>query len=110
MENKDLKEIVSFIVCLAEGGFESAADGRLTIGDARHFMQAFRKAGPAFEDFGTGLDQLVALGPAGCKNLIAEAKEEFDIKDDSLEEKIEGALDGLCTAYEFYLFFRKFLG
>lgn len=109
-ENKELKEIIAFIVAIAEAGIESSEDGRLSLADARHFFAAARKAGPAFDNMSQALVELQTLGPEGCKALVSEVKEDFDIDDDELERKVENVLDGLCRAYEFYLFIRKFIG
>ena len=110
MENKEIKELIRFIVCVANAGFRSAEDGEISISDARFFFSCISLSGAAFDNLPQALEEFKNLSPQGARALIAEAKRDFDISDNALERKIEDALDGIYRAYQFYGFIKGYLG
>lgn len=49
---KESKELLSFLIDLAQACINAASDGQLTMGDAPGFWNALQEAPPAFSDLG----------------------------------------------------------
>ena len=89
---KETKEMVSFVVCLAEGAALSLEDGKLTPLDFAHFVEALTKAPAAFSGVATIPSELTDLSQEELEELKTQITEEFDIPQDEIEAVIEKAL------------------
>lgn len=89
---KELKEALGFAISLMEDVAESAEDGKFTLMDIVNFRDSIFKAGEAIDGANKILGEIKALDEAKKAELVAWVKADFDIAQDGIEAKIEGAI------------------
>ena len=89
---KELKEAVIFGVSFLEAGFEAMSDGKVDFTDIPKLLGPLMQAGAAIEGAEKILGEIKAMDEAAKKSLMEEVKKEFDIENDLLEARIEGAI------------------
>lgn len=100
MDLKDTKELVKFVIGLGEAVDKSLADGRISIGDLRHFMNPLMDAGDAFSDISNIPAELKDMTQEESQELLEYIRKEFDIENDKIEKVIENSLQILVKLYE----------
>lgn len=89
---KELKEAVCFGISFLEAGFEAMSDGKVDFTDIPQLLGPLMQAGSAIEGADKIMGEIKALDEASKQKLMAEVKEEFDLENDVLEARIEGAI------------------
>ena len=90
---KETTEMVEFIATLVGGIGRSLEDGEITWWDARHFIEAFSRAGDAVADCGLILPELADLDDAERKKLIEIFAAETEIPQKWAESVIKWAFE-----------------
>ena len=104
---KETKEVLSFILSLANALDISLQDGKVGISDLMHFLTVVKKAPAAFENLNMMLTEIVDLDAGERAELLVFTKKEFDITNDHLEKTMEHALDVAARLYELICEIRK---
>lgn len=105
---KNLKEVLAFVLSLSEAMYKSMADGRIGLTDMVYFLEAFRKLSDAVDDIHIAVKEMMDIDEAEKAELIAYAKEEFDIPNDMIEEYVEkGIALGIQLMTFISMFFQK---
>ena len=89
---KELKEALGFAIELGEASIKAASDGKFDWTDALEFRRAAFMAGDAINGIHKIPGEVAAMDEAKKAELVAWVKKEFDIPQDGLEEKVEGAI------------------
>jgi hypothetical protein len=89
---KELKEAIYFGISFLEAGFSSLEDGKFDFTDITKLWEPMSRAGDAIEGSSKIIGEVQAMDEAAKKSLMEEVKKDFDIKDDILEARIEGAI------------------
>lgn len=89
---KELKEAVCFGVSLLEAVFDSLEDGKFDFTDLIKLWDPISRLGDAVEGSSKILGEIMAMDEAAKRSLMDEVKKDFDIADDVLEARIEGAI------------------
>lgn len=89
---KELKELVGFVVALAQAVAGSLEDGKVGVMDLFKFFGVLRKAGPAFKNLQGLRAEIADLSEAEKAELQAYIEKEFDLGNDVVEGYIEQAI------------------
>lgn len=90
---KELKELVGFGLSVGVAVDKSLADdGKVTVSDIPKFGAPVLRAPEAIMGADKALDELRALDDAGRAELHQYAKDEFDVRDDLVEQVVEEAI------------------
>ncbi len=89
---KELKEMVGFVVSIAEAVVGSLEDGKISFRDMFRLFGALKKAGPAIKGMGEMRLEIKDLSQAEKQELQDYVATEFDIENDILEGYIEQAM------------------
>lgn len=87
------KEVLFFIFSFSQAVNKSMADGEFNWYDAKNFIEPLQAMVDAFDDIGSVVPEISDLSPEEMNELVAYVKENFDIEDDALEQRIEDAID-----------------
>lgn len=98
---KELSEAIIFGISMGEALDLSLADGKIDLADLGILMGPFMKAPDAIEGIGKVKDEIKDLDAAEMEQIKQMVKDELDLSDDKLEEKIEAAVDFLGAIHEF---------
>ena len=93
MPTKELKDVVAFVVSLANAVGKSYEDGKFDIGDIVEFITPLRRLYVAYEGIERIDDELKSLTEAEFAELVEYVKTEFDIPQETVEKVVEYALD-----------------
>ncbi len=97
---KETKELVHFVVALANAVDKTLEDKKVSYADLPHFINAFMKAPEAF----AGVDKVKSEWDSGSPELrqllVNEIKQELDLKNDKTEEVIEGSIKIVLEIFE----------
>ena len=96
---KESKELLKFSISIGEAIDLSLDNGKIGLEDAMNFYNAVLAAGPAFDNISTVAKELSDLDEGEREELLAYAKDEFDISNDKIEAVVEEAL---ATAMQVY--------
>ena len=88
---KNLKELVLFVIELAEGIVKSLEDDKVTITDAVNLVPAVKAALPAFEGISDVGQEFADLDDEEQLEIIEYVKSEFDLAEKEVEAFIESA-------------------
>lgn len=94
---QELVELLDFGFDFQDGLNESLKDGKIDWKDAGNFFSLIGSAGPAFDNLGNPVERYRALTAAKKSDLMAHARERFDLNDDVLEILIEDTLDYIAS-------------
>jgi hypothetical protein len=104
---KETKDVLKFAISLGEAIDLSLADGKFGIEDLGNMIAPMVSAGEAF----AGIDQVKAelsdLDQAERDELVQYAKDELQLSNEGLEQKIEAALKMAADIHKFVLMFKK---
>lgn len=102
---KELKEVVSFVLTLGESLEDAFADKKFELAELALLMPALMQVGPAF----TGLEKLkdMKVDAALVSEMAQFVKDDLDLDNDKLEEKIEKGLEVAGRVYAFVELFKK---
>jgi|TARA_B100001105_G_scaffold56567_1_gene43134 hypothetical protein len=87
------KEVMTFIFSLSEAVEKSLDDGEFNWSDARYFLDPLKKLKPALNEIDEVIPEIMDLDDDELSELVAYAKEKFDLEDDGAEEKVERVVD-----------------
>ena len=93
MEMKETKEMLKFIISLANAVGKAMEDGSMGLLDMSHFMGSIASAGDAFNDSGKIVAEFKAMTVAQRIDLVSYVKKEFDLPQDNIEAVVEKSLD-----------------
>lgn len=96
---KELSEAVRFICSLASVAVDAAADGKITIGDARHLIPLLTTVPTALDGLDEAIEEAKDLSSEELAEVVAAAKEAFDLENDVTEELVEDAIDVALKLY-----------
>lgn len=105
-EIKETKEMLKFILKLAEAAGKSLADGRIGVADIFYVFGVLQTIGPAIEGIVQIPGELTDLDDAE-KEELKKLIEDFDIPEDQIELLIEMGLKALVDALALIKFFKK---
>lgn len=91
--DQDVKDVVVFGASLSEAIAASLEDGKLSLGDYKHFLPALGDLIPALEGIENVPEKLRNLTKEDMEELQAVFADEFDIGDDLVEEFVESAIN-----------------
>jgi len=97
---KETKELVSFVVALANAVDKTLEDKKVSYADLPHFISAFMKAPEAFNGVDKVKSEWLGLSPENKQQLIKEIEIELDLKSDKTEEIIESSLKIVLEIFE----------
>ena len=92
---KETKEMLLFTLELANAIGRSLEDGELTIGDATNFVSPLMDISSAFSGASEIPKELSELDDEAKADILAYAKETFDIPQKDIEKIIECAFDNI---------------
>jgi hypothetical protein len=104
---EDLKEIVKFGLGLGNAFGKSLSDGKVSLSDLANFVVPLKDAVPAFVGMSNAKDVLLSMSEEQHKELIDFAKVEFDLENDDIEVKVEGAIDLALHIFRYVMLFVK---
>jgi hypothetical protein len=90
---ESLQVIAKFAVSLANSVDKSLADNKVDIQDIPFLMEPLMLVGPAFAEFKNAKDAYAAASAEDKAALVAQVKEDLDLRSDRTEEIIEKSLD-----------------
>jgi len=93
MSLKETKEVIKLMCSVLQTVEKVYEDGSIGIGDLGHLMPIVKDAIPAFKDMSLIPQELKKASSEDIKELIDYTKKEFDLKNDDLEEFIEGIIE-----------------
>jgi hypothetical protein len=91
-KNKDLKDIIAFILSMANAIGRSLEDGRISVVDAVNFVDPAFKLGEAFAGIGNAVKQFDDLTDEDKAEIYDYIDYNFDIDTDSVEPAVESCL------------------
>ena len=105
---QDVKELVTLGASFGEGIAKTLDDGRVSLGDYRHFLPAVGDVLPAI----SGIENAIAKVKAGLSKeereiLVTHFKTEFDIPDDLVEEFTENSVQMAAISFRQYEIFKE---
>jgi hypothetical protein len=100
---KELSEVLIFAIGLGEAVDLSLADKKIDLADLGLLVGPFTKAPAAIEGFDKVVDEIKDLDAAEMDEVKALVKDELNLSDDKLEEKIEAGVDFLGALHTFIL-------
>lgn len=103
---EETKDILAFVMSLGNAVGQSLDDGRMDITDLGNFLQVLTSAPEAISGSSQIAGELKDLSESEKEELLEFVKEEFDIPQDGLEEKIEKYLDLGARLVDVFLDFR----
>lgn len=104
---KETKEVLSFVISLANAVGNAAADGEIGFGDIGELYKPMTKAMSALGGLGDVPAEIGDLSVEEMEQLVAMVKEEFDIPEDAVESAVEGGLDVVLKLYKLVKSFKK---
>jgi hypothetical protein len=104
---KETKEIIGFILKIANAFGLSLEDGKISLGDLTNFMEPVLEASDAIANADQIPLEICDLDAEERTELLAYAKETFDIPQDDIEEIVECAFDILV---QFHILIQKTKG
>ena len=102
------KEMVSFVCALLNGIGKTMEDGQVTWWDARHFIDAFQKATPAFNNAEEILVEIKGYSDEDRIQLTNMFAEELELSFDAAEVAIESAFIALVNLTKTVQFIKSF--
>jgi len=99
LETKETKEMLGFILKLANAFGESLVDGQVTIGDVSNFVSPIMAIGDAFAGASEIPTELSDLDDNERTELLAYAKETLSIPETCVEEILESAFDTMAQLH-----------
>ena len=107
LENiKDIKEVMDLAIPMGMAFEKSMSDNEITLKDAFNFVPVLRKVPPAFRDMDKIIEQYNNSSDADWEALLSYCKTTFDLRDDKLEETVEGAFSWAVELAKFLKSFR----
>ena len=94
------KQVLKFGISIGEAIDLSLENDKIGLEDAMNFYDAVLAAGPAFDNIAMVPKELGDLDQGERDELLAYAKDEFDISDDKLEAVVEEALTTALQVYK----------
>jgi len=91
-ENKQLKEVLAFILATANAVGKSLEDGNVSVFDVMHFIDPAMLAVDAFRDIQKALDEFDSLTDQGKEDIYDYIDENFDIDIDCVEPLVQKCL------------------
>lgn len=104
---ENIKNVLKLGIGLGEGVALSLEDGKFTTGDITNFLPATLSIPAAVGSFGKLKDELKDLDETERTELVEWVKDEFDIPQDQVEEKIEKGLELAIGLLDYGLSFKK---
>lgn len=104
---KETKELVRFVLSLAEATVGSLDDGKIGLTDAMRFFGCLKLAGPALKGLADMKDEIMDLSENEKQELIKFINDEFDLKNDMIEKIVEQSLAGLICLVDILVAFRR---
>lgn len=93
---KELRELLAFAFELQDAIRKTLEDRRVTLIDIRHFLPLLYVTKPALENMGNPLERWENLLPEERVELIAYAKNRFDLGNNQVEELILETLNEIA--------------
>jgi len=90
---QETKEVINFIFSLSEAVNKSMEDDDFSWSDARYFLEPLKALKPALNEIDQVIPEVLGLDESELDELVAYAKEKFDLDDDAAEEKVERVVD-----------------
>lgn len=94
---KELSELTSFVVALAQAVGSSIEDGKVGIGDIFKFFGVLMKAGPAFKNLSELRAEIADLSEAEKEVIRKMIEKDLDLENDTLEGYIEQAIEAAIS-------------
>lgn len=104
---KESKELIKGAISALNGLGKSLEDGKLSLSDSVHFLQAARDLPAALSGSSTVFDELVDLDDAERKEIMDMIEKELDLPQDQAEQYLEAALKLLVSAADLLKFLKK---
>ena len=86
---KETKDLVSFIIAIANAVDKSLEDKKITVTDLPHFITAFLKAPEAFAGIEKVKSEIAAMSFENKQLLIKDIEQELNLANEKTEEIIE---------------------
>ena len=96
----ETKDLVKFVVELAEAGALAIEDGKFTLTDVAHFIGAVGAIPAAIAGIGEIPEEIKDLDTAERQELLDFIEAEFDIANDAIEEIAESALAVVINIFD----------
>jgi len=104
---EEFKDLLTFAASLGEGIYETGKDGKLSIGDVRHFFPAAKDLIPAIQGILEVPGEIADLTEIELEQMKQHFKAQFDIPDDMVEEFVEKMMAFGMSALEVVLFIKR---
>ena len=104
---KETKELLKFVIELAEAIDISLADGEFTFGDITNLVSAMMAAGDGFADINLIPAEMKDLNEAEALELYTYVKDELELDNPKTEEIVECALEIGLKVYQLIQLIRE---
>ena len=104
---KETKEVLAFVLSLANAAGNASADGEVTFGDITELYKPLTKAMTALNGMGEVASEMGELSQDEMDELVAYVKEELDLPQDGIESMVESGMDVVLKLYKLVSSFKK---
>jgi hypothetical protein len=93
MDTKNTKEMLKFVIGLAESMEKAMADGKMSFDDVGYLVTALMDAGPAFGEINQIPAEVRDLTTTEAQDVRNYVASELDLTNDKVEGVVEAGLD-----------------